>query len=247
MIVALAAQSPSCALDACVRQLSLSSSIDPAIVVAGIALGLSLWANYGNLRSTILTFSKDVSYWRRTARRCWIQLRIRMMSSDSDSAAAYLKRQPSDLAYEALFRLSGGLPGVPLLRGPYNDIAFALVREDVHEIADLVYKYFTALRRRSRSEMDQELSLMASVMGFFLRRYQPLLQIPIALNMVLGKKIEGRVVSIFLNEVEEESATIRWQVTENLEWGAPIDSEGYVCLVKMQTGFWRIDSYHLVK
>ncbi len=95
--------------------------------------------------------------------------------------------------------------------------------------------------------MDKWLGIMRFAIEMLLYKYHPLLQLPIALNMVPASEVEGRLVSVFLGSVEEDKAVIRWQVSESLAWGAPIISEGYVSLAKMQTGFWRTESTRLVK
>ena len=218
---------------------------DWSMIIALIALVLSVVANYTNFRSAATLLIGDFRRSKHAVLVRKVQLRVKLYGRDHDRAAAYLNSQPKALAAEALTRICGGFPGVGMIHGPTNRIIFSMLDEHTTEIAGFVHEYYRAQEAHNKREMDQARDMIGSALGFFIRRYHPVLQVSCAMNAHMPTRVGGVIAAIGLEHLGASCARVGWDVRVDEDIPAKLLMHGVVELKKLETGFWRVTDFRL--
>ena len=218
---------------------------DWSLIIALIALVLSVVANYTNFRSAAIHVIGD-------SRRVWhkfcvrkVQLRVKRYGRDHERAAAYLNSQPMALAAEVLTRICGGLPGVGMINGPVNRIIFSMLNEDATQLAGFVHEYYRAKEAHDKREMDRARDMIGSVLGFFIRRYHPVLQVSCAKGAHMPTRVGGVIAAIGLEHIGADCARVGWEVRVDEDIPNELLMHGVIELEKLEIGFWRVTNFQL--
>lgn len=218
---------------------------DWSLIIALVALVLSVVANYTNFRSAMMHLIGDFRRFKHAVRIRKIQLRVKLYGRDHDGAAAYLNSQPKALAAEVLTRICGGLPGVAMIHGPTNRIIGSMLDEDTTQIAGFVHEYYRAQEAHDKREMDRARDMVGSSLGFFIMRYHPVLQVSCAMNAHMPTRVGGVIAAIGLEHIGANCARIGWEVRVDEDIPAELLMHGVVELKKLEIGFWRVTDFRL--
>ena len=220
---------------------------DWSLLIASIALVLSLWANYTNFRSAVIHLVGDCKRFKHAINVQIVQLRVKRYGHDHVAAAAYLNSKPKPLAAEVLDRLCGGLPGVGMIYGPINRVIGSMLHEDASDLAKWVHEYYRAMEAHDKAEMDKMLGVFGSAAGFFVRRYHPVLQVSCALGIHMPSRIGGVIAAVGLEHIGDECARIGWDISADEPIPARRLAQGVIELKKLETGFWDMTDFRLRK
>ncbi|MDE2747079.1 MAG: hypothetical protein F4Z51_07400 [Chloroflexi bacterium] len=187
------------------------TGLDWALAIGIAALVLSIFANYGSFRSTLIQAKGDVESMMWSCRTRWSAWRVRKMG-DTVSAANYLKGKGPRLTVEVLSRMCDSPPDVPALKGGVNRIFFEIVDERVKDIACHAYQYYQAVSHGAKAEMDLELNVLSFTICNLYARYYELLKIPCAMSMSVEKQVEGHFVEVWIPPVGGDQATLHWTI-----------------------------------
>lgn len=218
---------------------------DWSLIIASIALGLSLWANYSNFRSAVIHLISDCKRFKHALDVRIVHLGVKRYGRDHVAAAVYLNSKPKMLAAEVLDRICDGLPGVAMINGPTNRIIGSMLHEDASDLAKWVHKYYRAQEAHDKTEMDKMLGIFGAAAGFFVRRYHPVLQVSCALNIHMPSRVGGVIVAVGLEHIGDEYAQIGWDVSVDEPIPAQRLAQGVIELTKLENGFWRMTDFRL--
>lgn len=216
---------------------------DWSLIIALIALVLSVVANYTNFRSAAIHLIGDFRRSTHAVRVRIVQIRVKLYGRDHDRAAAYLNSQSKALAAEVLTRICGGLPGVGMINGPINRIIFSMLDERTTELAGFVHEYYRAQESRNKREMDHARDMIGFALGSLIMRYHPVLQVPCAMNAHMSTRVGGVIAAIGLEHVGVNCARVGWEVRVDEDIPAELLMHGVVELKKLETGFWRVTDF----
>ncbi len=218
---------------------------DWSLIIASIALVLSVAANYTNFRSATIHLIGDFRRFKHAVLVRKVQLMVKRYGRDHDRAAAYLNSQPKALAAEVLTRICGGSPGVAKLHGPINRIIFSMLDEHTTELAGFVHEYYRAQEAHDKREMDRARDMIGFALGSFIWRYHPVLQVSCAMKAHMPTRVGGVIAAIGLEHVGANCARVGWDVRVDEDIPAKLLMHGVVELKKLETGFWRVTDFRL--